>query len=165
MLLYHNVPASLWNWPLFKQQPNVVSDRVADTPDVTFCPVPPMSNRTTFGLLRRISFLRMSLHASQTCATFIRFRKGASCLPNNLLKDKRFLVTRRRHRHRSLPRRTLPATGRHRLHLRNAVLEAVQQTAKELVASTGGAIEALVCDVRYDEHVEAHRRYLGQGPL
>ena len=33
-------------------------------------------------------------------------------------------------------------------------LEVVQQTAKELAASTGGSIEAFTCDVRYDDDVE-----------
>jgi NAD(P)-dependent dehydrogenase (short-subunit alcohol dehydrogenase family) len=45
-------------------------------------------------------------------------------------------------------------------------LEVVQQTAQELSASTGGAIEGFSCDVRYPEDVEKLIEQLwAQGPL
>src|ERR1700739_1957610 len=45
-------------------------------------------------------------------------------------------------------------------------LEVVQQTARELAASTGGSIEGFACDVRYSEDVEPFIEKLwAQGPL
>jgi len=45
-------------------------------------------------------------------------------------------------------------------------LEVIQQTAKELAASTGGTIEGLKCDVRYTEDVESMiEKVWAGGPL
>jgi NAD(P)-dependent dehydrogenase (short-subunit alcohol dehydrogenase family) len=72
---------------------------------------------------------------------------------NDLLKDKRFLVTGGGTGiGRALAERFLQlgATG----YICGRRAEVVQQTATELAASTGGAIEALTCDVRYNDDVE-----------
>src|SRR6516165_9307037 len=45
-------------------------------------------------------------------------------------------------------------------------IEVIEQTAKELMASTGGTCEAFACDVRYDDDVEkAIEQVWAKGPL
>ena len=71
----------------------------------------------------------------------------------DLLKGKRFLVTGGGTGiGRALAERFLQlgATG----YICGRRAEVVQKTATELATSTGGAIEAFTCDVRYDEDVE-----------
>jgi NAD(P)-dependent dehydrogenase (short-subunit alcohol dehydrogenase family) len=72
---------------------------------------------------------------------------------SDLLKNKRFLVTGGGTGiGRSLAERFLQlgAAG----YICGRRVDVVQQTAKELAASTGSAIEAFACDVRYDDDVE-----------
>jgi len=71
----------------------------------------------------------------------------------DLLKNKRFLVTGGGTGiGRALAERFLQlgATG----YICGRRADVIQQTAKQLAASTGGVIEAFVCDVRYEEDVE-----------
>ena len=83
----------------------------------------------------------------------------------DLLKGKRFLVTGggtgigRAMAERFLQ---LGASG----YICGRRAEVVAQTAKELSASTGGAIESFACDVRYDDEVEkAIEQIWAKGPL
>jgi NAD(P)-dependent dehydrogenase (short-subunit alcohol dehydrogenase family) len=84
---------------------------------------------------------------------------------NDLLKGKRFLVTGGGTGiGRSLANRFLQlgATG----YICGRRAEVVEQTAKELAASTGGVIESFACDVRYDDEVEkAIEQIWIKGPL
>jgi len=83
----------------------------------------------------------------------------------DLLKGKRFLVTGGGTGiGRALAERFLQlgATG----YICGRRAEVVQKTATELATSTGGAIEAFTCDVRYDEDVEkAIEQIWAKGPL
>jgi len=83
----------------------------------------------------------------------------------DLLKSKRFLVTGGGTGiGRSLAERFLQLGASGYICGRRA--EVVEQTAKELAASTGGAIEAFACDVRYDDEVEkAIEQVWTKGPL
>ena len=83
----------------------------------------------------------------------------------DLLKGKRFLVTGGGTGiGRSLAERFLQLGASGYICGRRA--EVVEQTAKELAASTGGAIEAFACDVRYDDEVEkAIEQVWTKGPL
>ena len=84
---------------------------------------------------------------------------------SDLLKGKRFLVTGGGTGiGRSLAERFLQlgATG----YICGRRAEVVQQTAKELAASTGGVIESFACDVRYDDEVQkAIEQIWTKGPL
>jgi NAD(P)-dependent dehydrogenase (short-subunit alcohol dehydrogenase family) len=72
---------------------------------------------------------------------------------SDLLKNKRFLVTGGGTGiGRSLAERFLQLGASGYICGRRG--EVVQQTAKELAASTGGMVEAFACDVRYEEDVE-----------
>ena len=72
---------------------------------------------------------------------------------NDLLKNKRILITGGGTGiGRAMAERFLQLGATVYICGRRA--EVVQQTAKELSASTGGTIEGLVCDVRYDDDVE-----------
>ena len=84
---------------------------------------------------------------------------------NDLLKGKRFLVTGGGTGiGRSLAERFLQLGASGYICGRRA--EVVQQTATELAASTGGAIEAFSCDVRYDDDVEKLiEKIWAKGPL
>ena len=83
----------------------------------------------------------------------------------DLLKGKRFLVTGggtgigRAMAERFLQ---LGASG----YICGRRAEVVEQTAKELAASTGGTIESFACDVRYDDEVEkVIEQIWAKGPL
>ena len=84
---------------------------------------------------------------------------------SDLLKNKRFLVTGGGTGiGRALAERFLQlgATG----YICGRRAEVVQKTATELATSTGGAIEAFACDVRYDEDVEKLIEQIwAKGPL
>jgi NAD(P)-dependent dehydrogenase (short-subunit alcohol dehydrogenase family) len=84
---------------------------------------------------------------------------------NDLLKNKRFLVTGGGTGiGRSLAERFLQLGANGYICGRRA--EVVQKTAAELAVSTGGAIEAFTCDVRYGDDVEkAIEQLWAKGPL
>ena len=84
---------------------------------------------------------------------------------NGLLKGKRFLVTGGGTGiGRAMAERFLQLGASGSICGRRA--EVVAQTAKELSASTGGAIGSFACDVRYDDEVEkAIEQIWAKGPL
>ncbi len=84
---------------------------------------------------------------------------------NNLLKGKRILITGGGTGiGRAMAERFLQLGAT--LYICGRRAEVVEQTAKELSASTGGSIEGLACDVRYAEDVEPFLERLWQsGPL
>ena len=119
-----------------------------------------------FGLpsSRLLCFRVVTADAADVCY-FYPFQKGALMFTSDLLKNKRFLVTGGGTGiGRALAERFLQlgATG----YICGRRAEVVAQTANELAASTGGAIEAFACDVRDHDDVEkAIEQLWAKGPL
>src|SRR5664279_5986187 len=106
-----------------------------------------------------------SLRPTLGCVSFYSFYSEALMFSADLLKGKRFLVTGGGTGiGRALAERFLRLGASGYICGRRA--EVVQQTATELAASTGGAIEAFSCDVRDNAAVEqAIEQLWAKGPL